>query len=309
MQKTDFPIELVIGEDCSTDHTREICIQNQRKHPEIIRLLLNEKNMGMMTNFIQTLKACKGKYIALCEGDDYWTDPLKLQKQVDFLEANPDCTGVHTKVMYVDRWNNISGYSNRVKPEFEEISFDSLIQGNVIHTCSFMFRKDALLFDGKYLWEYTPSFHDIYLFLGVSLNGKIKYLNEITSVYRRNVGIMQTYNKEHIHKDAIIYHNYFLNFNQVSIDYKASILYSLVNWELELLLIYLKQRRKTEGRIILKSLISNYTNFQSHRKYLYSKRINFSLKRNFKLLLWLSFTDIMYYSSKIYNKLYHVTHR
>jgi glycosyltransferase involved in cell wall biosynthesis len=90
IQKATFPMELVIGEDCSTDNTRAICEEYVKKHPNIIRLLPSEKNAGMMPNFIRTLQACTGKYIALCEGDDYWTDPLKLQKQVDFLEGNND---------------------------------------------------------------------------------------------------------------------------------------------------------------------------------------------------------------------------
>ena len=70
MQQTDFPIELVIGEDCSTDRTRAICLEYQQRHPGIIRLALRERNIGMMPNFVQTLQACEGKYIALCEGDD-----------------------------------------------------------------------------------------------------------------------------------------------------------------------------------------------------------------------------------------------
>ncbi len=89
MQKTKFAFELIIGEDCSNDSTRIICNEYKEKYPGKIKLLLNEKNIGMMPNFIQTLKACKRKYIALCEGDDYWIDPNKLQKQVDFLENNP----------------------------------------------------------------------------------------------------------------------------------------------------------------------------------------------------------------------------
>lgn len=91
MQKSTFSFELVIGEDCSIDKTREICETYQKKFPHIIKLLpKQEKNLGMMANFVNTLKECKGTYIALCEGDDYWTDPFKLQKQVDFLEANTD---------------------------------------------------------------------------------------------------------------------------------------------------------------------------------------------------------------------------
>jgi glycosyltransferase involved in cell wall biosynthesis len=90
MQQTTFPIELIIGEDRSKDNTRMICQDYQLKYPDKIRLFLPESNLGMIQNFRSTLQASTGKYIAICEGDDYWTDPLKLQKQVDFLESNEE---------------------------------------------------------------------------------------------------------------------------------------------------------------------------------------------------------------------------
>ena len=90
MQKTTFPYELVIGEDCSTDGTREIVLDYAQKYPEIIRVITSESNVGAFENEKRAYFACRGKYIAICEGDDYWTDPDKLQKQVDFLEEHPD---------------------------------------------------------------------------------------------------------------------------------------------------------------------------------------------------------------------------
>lgn len=91
MQETDFDYELIIGEDCSTDRTREIVLALKEEFPDKIRLLLHEQNIGMIPNMVATYNACTGKYIALCEGDDYWIDPKKLQIQVDYMEANPDC--------------------------------------------------------------------------------------------------------------------------------------------------------------------------------------------------------------------------
>ncbi|MDR6942153.1 glycosyltransferase family 2 protein [Mucilaginibacter pocheonensis] len=90
MQQTDFQFEIVIGNDCSKDGTAAVVESFIEKYPGKIRMLTNEKNVGCHHNMINTLKVCKGKYIALCEGDDYWTDPNKLQKQVDFLENNPE---------------------------------------------------------------------------------------------------------------------------------------------------------------------------------------------------------------------------
>lgn len=91
MQETDFDYELVIGEDCSTDSTREIVIRLKEEFPDRIRLLLHPQNIGMIPNKVATYDACQGKYIALCEGDDYWTDPKKLQIQVDYMDAHPEC--------------------------------------------------------------------------------------------------------------------------------------------------------------------------------------------------------------------------
>ena len=84
-QNTTFPIELVIGEDCSTDGTREIVFEYQRQHPDLIRLVVSDSNVGASDNSRRSLALCRGKYIAFCEGDDYWTDSYKLQKQADFL--------------------------------------------------------------------------------------------------------------------------------------------------------------------------------------------------------------------------------
>lgn len=92
MQKVNFPIEFIIAEDCSTDGTRAICEDYARRFPDVIRLVLSEKNVGALPNERRALGMARGRYVALCEGDDYWTDECKLQKQVDFLESNPDYT-------------------------------------------------------------------------------------------------------------------------------------------------------------------------------------------------------------------------
>lgn len=91
-QETDFDYELVIGEDCSTDATREIVEEYRKKHPEIIRIESSDGNVGAARNFVRTYKACRGKYVATLDGDDYWTSPYKLQKQADFLDNHPYCS-------------------------------------------------------------------------------------------------------------------------------------------------------------------------------------------------------------------------
>lgn len=91
IQRTSFPIELVIGEDCSTDNTREVAQAFRQRRPDLIRVVTSASNVGVHENLKRTFDACRGKYIAFCEGDDYWTDPEKLQKQAEFLEAHANC--------------------------------------------------------------------------------------------------------------------------------------------------------------------------------------------------------------------------
>lgn len=93
-QKTDFPFEFLIGEDCSTDGTREIVMEYAARYPGIIRVVTSDANVGSKENGFRCQALSRGKYVAFCEGDDYWTDPLKLKKQIEFLEKNPKFVGV-----------------------------------------------------------------------------------------------------------------------------------------------------------------------------------------------------------------------
>jgi glycosyltransferase involved in cell wall biosynthesis len=90
MQKTNFRYEIIIGEDYSSDNTRQIISEYCQRYPDLIQMVISDSNVGIVRNYNRILEKARGKYIAICDGDDYWIDPLKLQKQVDFLEANND---------------------------------------------------------------------------------------------------------------------------------------------------------------------------------------------------------------------------
>jgi len=105
-QKTNFDFDIYVLEDCSTDRTADICEEYKEKYPHKIRLFLNEKNLGVLQNFKQGILNVKSKYFAFLEGDDYWCDSEKLQKQVDLLEQNPDCVICTHKTLYKDIVNN-----------------------------------------------------------------------------------------------------------------------------------------------------------------------------------------------------------
>jgi len=105
MQKTNFNFEVIIADDASTDGTQEIIQEYTNRYPELFVTILQKKNqylLGVKPIFKYVFPRARGKYIALCEGDDYWTDQYKLQKQIDFLEANPDYGLVYSDIQMID---------------------------------------------------------------------------------------------------------------------------------------------------------------------------------------------------------------
>lgn len=196
-QKTNFQFEILIGEDDSSDRTREICIEYAKNHPEKIRLFLNDrKNViyinGKPTgrwNMINLIKNSKGKYIALCEGDDYWTDPYKLQKQVDFLENNPDYGMVHSDydVLY-EKTNKIikSIQKKRNQTIPKENFFEELLGHNFIATLTVCARKRLINnFLKQYLVHYKNwKMGDMPLWLYIAKHSKIGYIDESLAARR-----------------------------------------------------------------------------------------------------------------------------
>jgi glycosyltransferase involved in cell wall biosynthesis len=145
MQKTSFKVVLVIGEDCSTDETRKIVCEYQRNNRDKIILKLPDENLGVNINSVSNKLFCKGKYIAECEGDDYWTDPYKLQKQVDFLEANPDyVTCFHDAIIINGKGDYISSFYTEKQiadGAKNDCSSEDLIKGKHAITCTRVFRN------------------------------------------------------------------------------------------------------------------------------------------------------------------------
>lgn len=186
MQETNFTYQLIIGEDCSTDNTREICESYQLKHPNKIKLLPSESNQGMILNYVRTLKACTGKYIALCEGDDYWTDPLKLQKQIDSLEKNPDYGLVYTNYKSVDNKSTTTNEQEYPTTMPSGNILKEIINGGFPYTLTVCFRRDLIEnnFDQTLKNHYRMA--DYPLWLHLSNNSKFKYLDFVSAAYRRH---------------------------------------------------------------------------------------------------------------------------
>jgi glycosyltransferase involved in cell wall biosynthesis len=190
MQETNFRYELIIADDCSPDNTASIVNHYIKNHPKgkIIRYYRHEKNKGMQANADFALQKCTGKYIALCEGDDYWTDPLKLQKQVDFLEANSDFSMCFHGVLDLKELKFDEAYNKSFHGR-DEINFEDFLTGNGFfpRTCSTVIRNSDFI-KSKFINYSHKLFTDLSLKLIPSFYGKTKYLNESMAVYRVNEG-------------------------------------------------------------------------------------------------------------------------
>jgi len=186
-QKTDFSYELIIGEDCSTDRTREIVFQYQKKCPKVIRVITSKKNVGMRKNSLRVLKSARGKYIAHCEGDDYWCDPLKLQKQVAIMEADPSISMCFHAVIY--EYANPSRKKKTVRyhkgNHFFSIKDVIIKEGYFYKILSAMVNRS--IFNNMPAWYHESPVGDSALSLLAALNGRIFYLNKLMAVYRLGV--------------------------------------------------------------------------------------------------------------------------
>jgi glycosyltransferase involved in cell wall biosynthesis len=195
-QKTNFPFELVIGEDCSTDGTLEIVFEYQKSHPDIIRVITSEKNVGMKKNGLRTVKACRGKYLAFCDGDDYWHHPDKMQKQVDYLENHSECGLVYSSydVSFESSKEKISDYVKYRRYEMpENPSVEDIMQGKGVPlTCTVMLRR-ALY---QELMEADPHLYqsdefmmgDTQLWVEMASRARLHYIPESLATYNHREG-------------------------------------------------------------------------------------------------------------------------
>lgn len=190
MQKTNFPIEAIISDDCSTDKTREIIKRYAKKYPNIIKPIYNKKNVGAMQNFVDVLSNVKSKYVALCDGDDYWIDANKLQKQVDFLESNLDYSICfhQTSIFFENKSKPDEVYPIGTK---EETTFDDLIKECYIPANTVVYRwryTGKLTIKDVFPKNVVPG--DYFVHLLHAEKGKIKFIKEVMSRYRRHEGGM-----------------------------------------------------------------------------------------------------------------------
>ena len=183
-QEVNFQIEIVVGDDFSTDKTRQILEEIKSKFGDIIVLSFNESNIGGTLNWIRTINKCKGKYIALLDGDDYFTDPLKLQKQFDLLESSPTSVlcfhGVEE--IYEDiTQNECILHENRIYT-----LSDFILKGWFIRTSSTFFKNGILPINPpKWVYEF-PYRYDTIIHVFLNMKGQTLYINEVMSIWRKH---------------------------------------------------------------------------------------------------------------------------
>ena len=185
-QKTSFPFDILISDDGSTDGTCDVVRHYMEMYPNI--RLISTGHVGKMPNFIRSLKESKGKYIALCDGDDYWIDPNKLQKQVDFMESHPDFSESFTNSYVL---NTVTGEKKIAKTQlWDEADTKGLlrhrdndnVQMSPGHTSTFLYRNRYLQVYPE--WMYGDVMTDFPLYMLMSRYGRAKFINDVTSVYR-----------------------------------------------------------------------------------------------------------------------------
>lgn len=198
MQQTDFPIEILIHDDCSTDGTTEIIREYEARYPDLIFPLyedVNQYQQGKATEIdFYNYRRAQGKYIAYCEGDDYWTDPLKLQKQVDFMEANLDYSVCFHNCFVFDNRNNECSISCQLLAD-SDVTLDMFLnsKNGVGQPLTMLFRKDMYNLEW---YKNHKRYCDTMEIMHLLLVGKGRFLNFNAGQYNLHLGGVSTTNPD-----------------------------------------------------------------------------------------------------------------
>ena len=179
-QQTDFAVEVVVGEDCSTDNTLAICREYEAKYPDRVRVVASERNIGMHANYRRTIEACRGEYVAMCDGDDWFSDPNKLQLQVDKLRAEG-------AAMCYTRSERRSDQDSVIYPQgVLHTTFEDMLRLNTAENCTTLALRTKIL---EYYAEVEPQTKgwrtdDLPMWLWFAATQKITAIDRVTAVHR-----------------------------------------------------------------------------------------------------------------------------
>lgn len=215
MQKTNFRFEAVVHDDASTDGSAAIIREYAAKYPDIIKPIYETENQyskhdGSLGRIVNS--ALRGKYVAMCEGDDYWIDPMKLQKQVDFLEAHPDYSMCFHRAKIKNDMNKPVVSIQCTTIEDRDYTGDELFKTWTVPTASMMYKREVL--DYKNIIDKRILYGDIILILRCAEFGKVRGMSSVMSVYRiQQNSVTNDPKLEKYRTDAIIYHYDFIKEN------------------------------------------------------------------------------------------------
>jgi glycosyltransferase involved in cell wall biosynthesis len=242
-QKTNFPIVIFISDDCSTDTTPEIIKEYANQFPELFKVLIRDKNVGVSQNTLENYQRCTEKYIALLEGDDYWIDENKLQKQFDFMEANPQVALCFTNACsFID--GNEEEKKIMIKEKLDQNIFDLdhyLYSGRIfMPTLTIFIRKNAFP-DSIPDWLYNTFNLDWAMNILFMQKGKAGYIDEITAMYRKHKGgiILSTELPVIVHNGIRLAKNLDKHF-----DYKYHHVFGKRQWRYNQLVLYYFEKKK-----------------------------------------------------------------
>ena len=283
-QVTDYKFEIIISDDSSKDNTCEIIRKYAALYPDIIRPIYNKENIGMQRNFAQSLMACKGKYIAVLEGDDYWTDSFKLQKQIDFLEQNPDYSMCITSIDLInkngEKIDSPCGFTNFEKSSYTIEEYIVPSERLILVPMMTLVARNILI------WPLPDFFYkvgtsDMVLTLLFFLKGKLYYINEKTAVYREHLGGISKSVDFQLKLDRYVF-DMFDGFN----DYTRGKYYELIKQRIfplskTLLMYWSSKLTGKERKIHISNMFSGYKKYRT--------KINIKEVIYYKLVLYYPF--------------------
>jgi glycosyltransferase involved in cell wall biosynthesis len=266
-QITEYKYRIIPSDDCSTDNTRTILESYARKYPDKIFPVYQPHNIGAHANGYSLLMSATAKYVAVCDGDDYWTDPHKLQKQISFLEANPDFVISFGATAIIDKAGKplpLEDYFPPITKDVFTIEDFILSETHIIPTATLVYKN--------LLPKPIPEFYktimsgDIFIILMVAHHGKTKYIDEQLAVYRIHSGGI-TKSAEHAHKSEEAKAQLYERINKL-LDYKHDATFRKVLLDLTKARIMYGSRNLNLPRK-LKNVIANTGDY-----FKYSDKIN-----------------------------------
>ncbi|MEN6426523.1 MAG: glycosyltransferase [Phycisphaerales bacterium] len=259
MQKTDFPYELVITEDCSTDGTRDVIRRYCQKYPDRVRVLLNRHNIGPHRTIVRGYQACRGRYVTCMDGDDYWSSPDKLQRQADLLDRHSDCAMCFHSVTPLRDDEPQGSTPWRPRKVQETYTLADILDCNFIAACSVMYRKGV--FSEHPSWFFLLPVGDWTQHIAHAQHGKIGYIDEPMAVYRMHPGGVHSLRPREQTLRVDIKTRLFLR-QMLGKDYQPALTVSLIHQYAMLAQVYREKGSRAELRACVRDCVLDcFSNF------------------------------------------------